>query len=397
VEEGAGEFILRPLVDARAEFAPARADFPSRRSDPPGRNQIDEGAVNTRIMNAKGGEVVRAAAILNSRVRARRNRAFDNLYLAAIYSLFILPGFALAQEISPSQSRHSDDQYTISVSVEMVVLNATVRNRNGVLVSGLGKEDFQVYEDGIPQQIEFFSHDDIPVTVGLVVDNSGSMRTKRPEVISAALAFARSSNVEDQMFVVSFNEYVYLGLPDDEPFTDKEAQLEAALSKITANGMTALYDAVAVALRHLKKGNRDKKVLIVISDGGDNASKRNLAEILAMAGQSDAIIYTIGVFDPEDPDRNPNALQRLAKATGGEAFLPSSVKEVFPICKQIAHDIRNQYSIAYLPTNGKRDGTYRAIEVHAGTPNRGRLSVSTRAGYYAPLKPQPLPAAGETP
>jgi VWFA-related protein len=279
----------------------------------------------------------------------------------------------------------------------MVVLNATVRNHNGVLVSGLGKGDFQVYEDGALQQVQSFSHDDIPVTVGLVVDNSGSMRPKRPEVISAALAFARSSNREDQMFVVSFNENVTFGLPEDTPFTDNEAQLEAALSKIAAGGRTALYDAVAAALEHLKKGNRDKKVLIVISDGGDNASIHSLAQIMAMAGQSETIIYTIGVFDVEDRDRNLHALRQLAKATGGEAFQPGSVKEVSPICKRIARDIRNQYSIAYLPTNEKRDGTYRAIQVHAGTSGRGGLLVSTRAGYYAPMEPQPIPAARAIP
>jgi len=340
---------------------------------------------------------VRAGDIWGTRVGPRRERAFTNLCLGALLPLIVLPGAARPQDISQSQNRQGDEQYTISVSVDMVVLNATVRNRKGVLVSSLGKGDFQVYEDGVPQQVEAFSHEDVPVTVGLVVDNSGSMRPKRPEVISAALAFARSSNAEDQMFVVTFNENVSFGLPDDTPFTDQEAQLQAALSKIASDGRTALYDAVAAALEHLKKGNRDKKVLIVISDGGDNASKHNLAQIMAMAGQSDAIIYTIGVFDENDPDRNPHALHQLAKATGGEAFLPGSVKEVFPICRQIAHDIRNQYSIAYLPTNGKLDGTYRVIRVHAGIPGRERLLVITRAGYYAPLKSQPVPAAGAIP
>jgi Ca-activated chloride channel family protein len=359
---------------------------------------MDDEAVNTQSTSATGGEVVRVADKLSSLVRARGKRAPVNLCLAALYSLIVLPGVAGPQEISPSHSQQSGDQFTISVTVDMVVIHATVRNRNSALVSGLGKEDFQVYEDGVLQQIESFSREDIPVTVGLVVDNSGSMRPKRPEVISAALAFARSSNAEDQMFVVSFNENVFFGLPDDTPFTDKEAQLKAALSKITADGRTALYDAVAAALEHLKKGTRDKKVLIVISDGGDNASKCNLAQIMSMAGQSDAIIYTIGVFDEDDPDRNPHALRQLAKATGGEAFLPSSVKEITPICGQIARDIRNQYSIAYLPTNRKQDGTYRVITVNAKARDRGPLLVRTRAGYYAPAKPQPLlPAARATP
>jgi VWFA-related protein len=194
------------------------------------------------------------------------------------------------------------------------------------------------------------------------------------------------------MFVVNFNELVSLGLPADTPFTDQAAQLEVALSRIAADGETALYDAVAAALEHLKKGNQDKKVLIVISDGGDNASKHNLAQIMAMAGHPDAIIYTIGLFIAEDPDRNPGVLKRLAKDTGGEAFLPESVGEVLPICQRIARDIRNQYTIAYAPANRKQDGTYRVIQVKANAPGHGRLVVRTRAGYYAPSKPQPLPA-----
>jgi Ca-activated chloride channel family protein len=339
---------------------------------------------------------VRAVDIMGTRVHTTRTFAFTNLCLGASFALIVLPGVARPQEISPLQCRRGG-RFTISVSVDMVVLHATVRNRKGALVSGLGKGDFQVYEDGVLQQVESFSHEDIPVTVGLVVDNSRSMRPKRPEVISAVLAFARSSNAEDQMFVVSFNENVSFGLPEDTPFTDQEAQLQAALSKVAAVGRTALHDAVAAALEHLKKGNRDKRVLIVISDGGDNASKHNRAQIMAMAGQSDAIIYTIGVFDENDPDRNPRALKQLARATGGEAFLPRSVKDIFPICRQIARDIRNQYTIIYQPTNRKQDGTYRVIQVRAGTPGRERLSVHTRAGYYAPLIPERVPAAKAIP
>jgi Ca-activated chloride channel family protein len=149
---------------------------------------------------------------------------------------------------------------------------------------------------------------------------------------------------------------------------------------------------VAAALEHLKKGNRDKKVLIVVSDGGDNASKHNLGQIMAMAGQSAAIIYTIGLFDEDDPDRNPHVLKELAKDTGGEAFLPESLKDVVPLCERIARDVRNQYTFCYVPLNRKQDGAYRVIQVKAMAPDRGRLFVRTRAGYYAPSKPQPLPS-----
>jgi Ca-activated chloride channel family protein len=312
--------------------------------------------------------------------------------MLALLVLIAQPAFVRAQDSSPSPSRQADE-YTINVDVNMVVLRATAQDHKGALVSGLHKDDFQVYEDGVLQQTKYFSHEDLPVTVGLVIDNSGSMTPKRADVIAAALAFARSSNPLDQMFVVKFNERVSFGLPANTPFTDQVAQLQGALSRISSSGETALYDAVVAALEHLKKGTRDKKVLIVVSDGGDNASKHKLKEITTLAGQPDAIIYTIGIFDEQDSDQKPGVLKRLAKDTGGEAFLPRSLKDVVPICEQIAHDIRNQYTIAYVPTNRKRDGTYRVIQVKASSQDRGRLSVRTRAGYFAPSGPQPLPAA----
>jgi VWFA-related protein len=271
-----------------------------------------------------------------------------------------------------------------------------VENHKGAPVSGLSKDDFQVYEEGALQQLDFFSHEDIPVTVGLVLDNSGSMAAKRDEVIAAALAFACSSNPQDQMFVINFNEHVTFGLPADTPFTDKTAQLRAALSKFKTTGETALYDALVAAIEHLKLGNRDKKVLIVVSDGGDNASKSNLRQVLAMAEKSDAIIYTIGIYTEEDPDQKPDALRQLSKATGGEAFFPQSVPDVVPLCKRIAHDIREQYTLAYAPMNRKQDGAYRVIQLKARAQGHGHLSVRTRAGYYAPSKPQPVTPFGGT-
>jgi VWFA-related protein len=303
--------------------------------------------------------------------------------LVALLLLIATPIVAGAQESALSQSRPGDE-YTISVNVDMVVLHATAQDHKNSPVAGLGKDDFQIYENGTLQPIKYFSHEDIPVTVGLVVDNSGSMGPKRTDVIAAALAFARSSNPQDQMFVVKFNERVSFVLPDNTPFTDNLAQLEIALSRIAATGQTALYDAVASALEHLKKGTREKKVLIVVSDGGDNASKHKLTEIKALIGQPGVIVYTVGIFDEQDGDRNPQVLKQLAKDTGGEAFLPESLKDVAPICERIAHDIRNQYTLAYVPTNKKRDGTYRVIQVKASAPGRGRLSVRTRTGYFAP-------------
>ena len=310
--------------------------------------------------------------------------------LGASLVLILLSSFAQPQAALSLQNQKAND-YTIHVSVDEVVLRATAQTNKGVLVSGLGKDDFQVYEDGVLQQVRHFSHEDIPVTVGLVMDNSGSMQPKRDTVIAAAMAFARSSNPQDQMFVVNFNEKVALGLPVNRAFTDNVGELETALSRTPATGETALYDAVAVALEHLQRGNRDKKVLIVISDGGDNASKHNLAQIRAMAAHSDVILYTIGIFDEEDADRNPHVLKQLAKDTGGEAFLPKSLKSVPAICEQIARDIRNQYAIGYVPSNKKPDGTYRMIELKAQAAGYKHLIVRTRSGYYA--LPKNLPVA----
>jgi Ca-activated chloride channel homolog len=331
-----------------------------------------------------------AAESINPRGRTWKARASTCHFLVGLVFLLALPRGAGPQDVSTSAFR-TVDPYKISVSVSSVVLHATVEDRKGAPVSGLGKDDFQVYEDGARQQIEYYSHEDIPVTVGLVLDNSGSMGPKRNEVIAAALMFARSSNPQDQMFVVNFNEHVTFGLPPETPFTDKPAQLQAALSKFKTSGETALYDALAVAIEHLKMGNRDKKVLIVVSDGGDNASKYKLSQILAIAEKSDAIIYTIGIYTDEDPDKKPDALRRLSRATGGSAQFPSALADVIPLCERIAHDIREQYTLAYAPLNRSQDGGYRVIQVKAKAPGHGGLSVRTRAGYYAPSAPQAIP------
>jgi Ca-activated chloride channel family protein len=315
--------------------------------------------------------------------RSGGNRALAPACLLFLLVLCALPGDIWGQVATPPVE-HLSHPYILKMDVNMVVLHATVVDKKGHLVSGLVQDNFQIYEDGVLQEVKFFSHEDIPVTVGLVVDNSGSMKPKVTDVVAAALAFARSSNRRDQIFEVNFNEHVSFGLPDNMPFTDKVVPLEVALSTINASGQTALYDAIAAALEHIKQGNRDKKVLIVVSDGGDNVSKLHLAQILAMAAQSDVIIYTIGIFDEQDEDQNPDVLKVLAKRTGGEAYFPQSLDEVTPVCERIAHDIRNQYTLAYAPANKMQDGGYRVVQVKAKAPNAGTLTVRTRTGYSGP-------------
>jgi Ca-activated chloride channel homolog len=310
------------------------------------------------------------------------------MILSAAVFLHCIAG---AQASQSSQST-SDGEYTLKLNSNLVTLSATVLDRHNALVSGLDKDDFQIYENGVLQPIKHFSHEDIPVTVGILVDNSTSMGPKRDDVIAAAMAFARSSNPQDQMFVVNFNEHVSFGLPANLPFTDKRVELQEALSGIRTIGQTALYDGIAVGLDHLKLGNRDKKVLVLISDGGDNRSKHNLAQVLNMAKQSSAIIYAIGIYDESDGDQNPGVLNKFARETGGKAYFPASSREIPSICEEIARDIRNQYTLAYVPTIAAQDGSYRTIEVKASAPGHGRLSVRTRPGFFISSAPSPLAA-----
>jgi VWFA-related protein len=263
-----------------------------------------------------------------------------------------------------------------------------VTDRQGGFVSDVGEQGFEVYEDGVRQRIRLFKNEDVPVTVGLVVDHSTTMRPKLAEVSAAARTFVRSSNPEDEMFVVNFNEKVSLGLPPTLRFTNSTTLLQDAIGSAPTGGQTALYDAIAKALEELQAGRRDKKVLIVISDGGDNASKRSLAQVMQLAAQSSAVIYTVGLFDQDDPDRNPGVLKRLAQATGGEAFLPAQFSEVVAICERIARDIRHQYTIGYVPLNVAHDGAYRAIRVVARAKGHDKLSVRTRRGYIPGGEPQ---------
>lgn len=301
--------------------------------------------------------------------------------------LIVIAGIAGAQELPLDRG---SQPVRISVNVDLVLLHATVFDRGGHPVSGLQEKDFSVYEDNVLQSIRLFRHEDIPVAVGLVVDHSGSMRPKLSEVVKAARAFVHASNPEDETFVVNFNENVWLGLPQSIPFTNRSSELEIAIAS-PATGKTALYDAIGRALGHLSKSNLTKKVLILISDGGDNASSLTLPQVLEMAARAGAIIYTIGLFEESNPDRNPRVLHRLAAATGGEGFIPDKPELLTEVCRRIAHDIRHQYTIGFQSTNRQQPGTYRAIRVMASARS-GRLTVRTRTGYVSGAEPPP--AAG---
>jgi Ca-activated chloride channel homolog len=311
-----------------------------------------------------------------SRMRAaRRATRFTNAGIViATLLLTSAPGDAQAPSPRP---------YQLSVNVDLVLLNAVVRDRKGAFVPDLREQDFEVHEDGVRQTIRLFRNEDVPVTVGLVVDHSGSMRSKLTDVIAAARTFVQSSSPEDEMFVINFNEKAALGLPPGVSFTNRPNELERAISASPAGGQTALYDAVVRGQLRLQAGSREKKVLLVISDGGDNASTHTQADVLNLAGRLSTLVYTIGIFDPGDPDRNPEVLKRLAQATGGEAYFPTEHSDLVAICERIAHDIRHQYTLGYVSANAARPGSWRTIQVVARAVGKGKFTVRTRAGYFA--------------
>ncbi len=311
----------------------------------------------------------------------------NRLYVVPLLLIgFVVNADSQAQALTPVASTEdpASQSFRISVNLDLVVLQAAVRGRNGRFVSDLREQDFEVNEDGRRQSIRLFRHEDVPVTVGLVIDHSGSMGRKLADVAVAARTFVRASNPEDELFVVNFNEKVTLGLPGLRGLTDDADALERAISSRPATGQTALYDAVSRALEQLQSGGPEKKVLIVVSDGGDNASVLGLSEVLRKAALSSATVYTIGIFDEEDPDRNPNVLRRLARATGGESFFPEQLNEVVAICERIARDIRNQYTIGFVSSNQAPPGTVRVIRVAARGEGKSSLSVRTRSSYIAP-------------
>jgi VWFA-related protein len=274
----------------------------------------------------------------------------------------------------------------ISLNVNLVVLHTSVFDDRGKFVDGLTQDNFRVYEDKVEQKLSIFKREDIPVSMGLVIDNSGSMRDKRPRVNEAALTLVQSSNPQDEAFVVNFNDDFYLDL--DKDFTNSIPELKEALERIDARGSTALYDAIIGSLDHLKKGTKEKKVLLIVTEGEDNTSRNSLEKTIREIQKTDTVIYTIGLLSEENKrsaKTAKKALIAIAQASGGVAYFPENVGDVHAICEQVAHDIRHQYTLAYYPTNSAKDGTFRSVRVDVLPPRgHGKLTARTRNGYYAP-------------
>jgi Ca-activated chloride channel family protein len=275
----------------------------------------------------------------------------------------------------------SESARFVSTSSDLVVLPVTVIDRQNRFVSDLSRERFTVFDDGRPQEIALFSNEDTPVTIGLVIDDSGSMQPKLAEVIIAAAAFVRSSNLLDELFALEFNDVVRNAMPRRQLLAVDGDAVSAAMSSLVPRGRTALYNALVAGLDSVDEGTRPRKVLVLISDGGDNASQATFEQVIARARKSNVTIYTIGLFDRDDPDQNPGILKSLARETGGERFLPSSPAQLLEACQRIAREIRSGYTLGYVPPD--RDGTYHQVRVQVDLPDKRRVTVRTRPGYFA--------------
>jgi Ca-activated chloride channel family protein len=291
----------------------------------------------------------------------------------------------------------SQKNFQIGVNVDLVVLHTSVVDKNGEFVSGLKKENFKVFEDAVGQNIVSFSQEDVPVTLGIVLDTSGSMRSKFDGVTKAALAFIRASNSDDEVFLIGFNDEVELL----EDFTSDLDAIADSLNNTYVTGGTALWDAIYLSVQKAQSGSKPKKAIIVVTDGEDRDSYYKLDEMVAKVQESDVQVYSVGFLNQipdkglfghwskSEPEKAHDALERISEETGAKAFFPKDVGEIHNIVSQIAYELRNQYSISYVSSNSTRDGTWRRVRVALDSPPAANLRVRCRSGYYAPKTATP--------
>lgn len=314
-----------------------------------------------------------------------------NSKITRVSLIALIAACLAAQTPAPPVNAGDEDVPIFKADAQLVDLYASVLDKSGKMILDIPKSAFKVYEDGVEQTITRFGRQDVPVSLGLIIDNSGSMKEKRARVEAASLAMVKASNPQDEVFVVDFNDDAYL----DQDFTSDIKKLESALDRLDPKGGTAMREAISLSIDKVKQGTRDKKVLVVVTDGNDNNdSGINLEQLIRKAQQSEVLIYCIGLLSEEEPHEAraaKRALKELAEASGGQDYYPKDVAEVDKIMPEVAHDVRNQYLLAYTPTNSALDGKFRTIKVKVN--GFGNPIVRTRNGYYA----KPAPAAKAAP
>jgi len=295
---------------------------------------------------------------------------------------FLFAALFLALPAGPTLANGGDD-FTIRNVVRLVLLDVSVQDHDGNFIPGLSKQDFTILENGQPQTISVFDNEDAPVTMGILIDESGSMTPKRSQVLAAAEDLIAESNPADEVFVLNFNDSVKRGLPEGTLFSSEIPQLRDALNRARPTGKTALYDALADGLKQLQDGTRGRKTLIVVSDGRDNASLHKRPQTLELVERSPATIFTIGLFDADQYDADPGTLRQLAKISGGEALFPMKLADVSTVCHRIAKEIRTRYTIGYVPKedSGKNASSLRHIQVKVSAPGQSGVTVLSRTSY----------------
>jgi VWFA-related protein len=299
---------------------------------------------------------------------------------AALRKLLMAGAVAIVPRLRGTGRQDEQQEFTIRSEVRLVLLDVSVKDRAGAFVPGLSKDNFSVFENDVRQPITVFAREDLPVTVGILVDESESMGHKRTDVLAAAGTLIAEGNPQDETFVLNFNETVRRGLPEGQLFSSDIQHLNTALYRGFPAGRTALYDAVFDGLNQLELGHRDKKALVLISDGGDNASKHHRREVFDKLDRSIATVYAVGLYDADDPDRSPGLLKHLVEVSGGEAFFPAGSAEMTDVCRAIAKDIRTRYTVGYVPqtSNG---GALRHIRVSVANPSHAKLIARARTQY----------------
>src|SRR5579862_804595 len=299
-----------------------------------------------------------------------------------LLSSFLLAGSLLfAQSARPPAAPQSQEDPTFRADTRLVILPISVSDKSGKLITDIPQKAFKVYENGAEQPIKIFRREDVPISLGIIIDNSGSMREKRQRVETASLDLVKASNPQDEVFIVNFNDDAFL----DVPLTSDIKKMEDGVARIDSRGGTAMRDAIDMSMTYLKKeGHRQKKVLLVITDGNDNASNISLEKLVNRAQQNEILVYSIGLLNEEERREArlaKRALDAISRDSGGLAFYPKGPADVDAIALQVAHEIRNQYTIAYSPTVQEMDGSFRQIKVTVNSP--GHPQVRTRTGYYA--------------
>jgi Ca-activated chloride channel homolog len=303
------------------------------------------------------------------------------------FTLVVLISVLVSTQVLPQSNKSAKDMppdqkpITFSIKVGLVALPVAVLDKSDGFVPGLEEKDFTVYEDGVPQKLDLFDNKDIPVAIGLIIDNSSSMAPRREEVVEAGLALAENSNPQDEFFVLHFYDRLAFALRLHQAFARNLKIVQEAVASMPGSGKTALYDAVCAGLEHVQQSTLQKKVLVIISDGGDNASKHTLREASDLATSSSSLVYSVGLFDERNKEKKPEILERLATITGGKAYFPQDSSGLPEVCKRIAIDIRSQYTLGFVPSNQNVDGKFRKIRVEVRSPKHDKLTVRTRSGY----------------